>query len=84
MSSCFSNRAETSGFYSVFVALVLHVSLKKSCGSRARRITRHSGQEQVCVQSSLFSRQGGYVRWDLFRAAALSGKPISGTRSLRG
>ncbi|QDT26726.1 hypothetical protein Enr10x_20360 [Gimesia panareensis] len=88
MSSCFSNRAETSGFCSVFVALVLNVPVKKVV-ARARRITRHSGQTQFRVQSSLFSSQGGSVRWDMFRATALSGKPTvapdcSGGRSYWG
>ena len=42
MSSCFSNRAETSGFYRVSVAPVPDVSVKKSVKIlfvRARRIT---------------------------------------------
>ncbi|QDT30686.1 hypothetical protein Enr10x_60540 [Gimesia panareensis] len=80
MSSCISNRAETRGFYSVFGASVLHVPVKKNRGSRARRIIRHSGQTRVWVQSSLFSSRGGYVKWEMFTSAALSGKPTGGTR----
>ena len=38
MSSCCSNRAETSGLYSVPVAAVLNVPVKTSV-ARARRIT---------------------------------------------
>ena len=56
MSSRRVNRSETSGFYGVFVTSVLNVPVKKNVFSRARRLTRNSGQAQVCVQSSLFSR----------------------------
>ncbi|QDU52658.1 hypothetical protein Pan110_50380 [Gimesia panareensis] len=85
MSSCFSNRAETRGFYGVFVSSVLIVPVKKLV-ARARRITRHSGQTQVRVQSSLFSSQGGFVKWEMIIPKALSGKPINGTQtvSMRG
>ncbi|QDT27386.1 hypothetical protein Enr10x_27030 [Gimesia panareensis] len=84
MSSRLANCSETSGFYGVPRQPVSAVPVKSLCDSRARRITGHSGQMQVRVQSSLFSGEEDMLRWEMFILKALSGKPSSGTRQIRG
>ncbi|QDU50249.1 hypothetical protein [Gimesia panareensis] len=80
MSSCFSNRAETRGFYSVFVALVLNVPVKK-IGLLARATHNQAfWSDAGACPVQFIQLWGGFVKWEMFILGALSGEPTGGTR----